>query len=404
VVNLVTRADFTPHGSSAEVRSAGVGASDGSASPSGASGSGGGSHITTSTISYGVIFAKELGIVASLLAVVGLLASLRRRRSIASYPLLITFMVNLSGAAAEVGPGSNHGFNVDLSENGFVLGCYFVLACWCAIGATELVAAATERSRFNRPDLAARTRFLAPAAAVLIGVAVLVPSVSSHWKLASRAAKPFADRYAATVFGELPPRAALFVSAAELTQPLIYRQVVDHQRRDVTVIAADGLSTGWYREQLARRLGQPLPPLSRNHALDVTQVVHSLMPTRPVYLDPQTDEDLKGYVPYRPVGILSQPVRDARAASVRSPAALERSVLNAESAAGMPDQDWDVWPNNFLASSTYSTAALMVARAYYDRGDKLGMRRSLLNVLRIEPQNQAAQQDLNALDRSLLTR
>ena len=119
---------------------------------------------------------------------------------------------------------------------------------------------------------------------------------------------------------------------------------------------------------------------------------------RPVYLDPQTAEYLKAYTGYRPVGILEQATPGAGPVPVSSPSQLAQAVLAAERKAGMPNPAWDVWPNDWLELATYSTAELMVARAYYAHHDLAGLRRSLDNVLSIQPQNPDAQSDLALLN------
>ena len=85
----------------------------------------------------------------------------------------------------------------------------------------------------------------------MIAAVVLVPSVTGHWNVAHRAGKPYADAYGSTILNSVPRNSAVFILGAELTDPVIYRQVVYHQRRDVVVIAADGLAYGWYRDELA---------------------------------------------------------------------------------------------------------------------------------------------------------
>ncbi len=325
----------------------------------------------------------------------------------ASYPLLITFLVNLVGAAAVVGPGGNHGFNIDIAENGFLLGSYFVLACWLAIGATELVAIAGSSRLAGRAGgvlarvrLPARRRWLEAAAAVVVAAAVIVPSVTGHWTPAHRESKPFADAYASSVFAALPPKAVLFILGQELTDPLIYRQVVHHERRDVVVVASDGLSTEWYRQQVSRSLGRPLPPFAGSPTLDATRVIRSLIGTRPVYMDPQTAEYLNGHLGYRTVGLLNVPAAGTGWVSPSSPAVVEQRVLAAERLA--PD-----------ARSGLDGLAERLARACHvlDRGARGRTRlprsqeprrnaQRLLNVLRIEPTNASALQDISLLNGS----
>jgi Protein of unknown function (DUF2723) len=408
---LVNRADFTAHGSL--VRQS-------APSTAGAQAPIHRHSAATATITmpaavvndvsnYPVIFARELGVVALLLAVFGLLASLTWRRSAASYPLLIAFLANLLAARAVINfGGSSGGLDTDLVVEGFVLGCYFALACWVAIGATELVgipgrAAVTDRlrGRLGRPLAAvARARGLVPVAALALGAAVVVPLVLGNWSVVHRTSKPYADDYAQTAFSELPRGSAVFLNVAELTQPLIYRQVVYHQRRDVVVVAADGLEFGWYRQQISRRLGIRLPATTGNTETDTAQAISAVARVRPVYLDPQTAQSFTGRLGYRPVGLLSQLAPGHGQAQVGAPGELEQRLLDSERQAGFPNHNWEIWPNQFVAQAVYATAALHVARAYFQHRDFTGMRRALLNELTIQPGEPTAESDLAQLTRS----
>jgi hypothetical protein len=416
---LVNRADFTTHGSSARASSAGPPAGNGLSSASSLAPIRRHSE-ATATITmpaavandvrdYPVIFGRELGVLAVLIAVFGLLASLTWRRSAASYPLLIAFLVNLAAAKAVVDfGGSPGGFGTDLVDEGFVLGCYFTLACWLSVGAAELIAipgraAVSGRlaGRLGRPVAAvARARFFGPVAALALGAAVVVPLVLGNWSTVHRSSKPFADDYAKAVFSELPPHAAVFIFGAELTQPLIYRQIVYHQRPDAVVIAADGLEYGWYRQQLSRRLGIRLPSTTGSTLADIAQTIRSVARVRPVYLDPQAAEDFADVLGYRPVGLLSKLASGHGPASVSSPSEVEQRLLDAERQAGFPDHNWTLWPNDYLSQSEYATAALHVARAYYQHRDFTGMHSALLNALKIEPGDPIAEKDLAQLQSS----
>ena len=416
---LVNRADFTTHGSSAPANSPGAAAGNGSSSAS--------AQVpirrhseATATITmpaavasdvrnYPVIFGRELGVLALLIAVFGLLASLTWRRSAASYPLLIAFLANLAAAKAVVDFGGlPGGLDTDLVDEGFVLGCLFALACWLSIGAAELVAIPGTVAIWDRPSdrvrrplaAVARARLFGPVTALALGAAVVVPLVLGNWSVAHRSSKPFADDYAQAVFSELPSHAAVFMFGAELTQLLIYRQAVYHQRPDAVVIAADGLEYGWYRQQLSRRLGIRLPSATGNTLADAAQTIRLVARVRPVYLDPQAAQDFAGVLGYRPVGLLSQLASGHGPAEVSSPSEVEQRLLHAEREAGFPDHNWTVWPNDYLSQSEYATAALHVARAYYQHRDFPGMRSALLNELKIEPGDPIAEKDLAQLQSS----
>ncbi len=232
------RADFTAYGSSAHVSSHG-------ATPAKGAGAAGGAAITAPALVASDVNERRRH----------LRPRARRPRVAARRPgrdrkpdlapqqgdvsVLIAFVVNLIGATAVVGFGNSPGgFDGDLIDEGFVLGCYFALACWArdrCFGAGRSAAQGPvvagqvpERSRLALPPA-----LLVPAVAAALGAALVVPLVIGNWSVVHRADKPFADRYAETAFADLPPHAALFMLGAELTQPLIYRQVVYHQRPDV---------------------------------------------------------------------------------------------------------------------------------------------------------------------------
>ena len=52
----------------------------------------------------------------------------------------------------------------------------------------------------------------------------------------------------------LPRDAVLLVWGSEYAMPMVYRQVVDHDRLDVTVVAADDIVDDWGRQQIAWQL------------------------------------------------------------------------------------------------------------------------------------------------------
>jgi hypothetical protein len=408
--DLVDRADFLPHGST-QGHPAGLAQVPAPARP-------GPEHqsATTATITppaaitadvsnYATIFSRELGVVAVLLAALGVIASLGWRRNAASYLLLALFLTNLLAARYVVGFGSSPGsFNGDLIEEGFVLGSYFAFACWVAIGAHELVAVPREMWRTHRGSRSERSgpRGLAPAwvvapAALAVAAVLVIPQVLGHRSTVDRSNRPFAQDYAASAFNELPRHAALFILGAELTQPLIYEQVVNHERPDIEVVAADGLEYPWYREQISRRLGVTLPPATGNSVADVANALNVVTKVRPVYLDPQAAQLVGGTLGYRPVGVFAALVPGHGQLKVSDPEAVQARLVAAEQRAGLPNQNWSLWPNDYLANAEYATAALHLARSFYQRRDYAGMRRALLNDLSIDPSDPVALSDLAQL-------
>ena len=132
-----------------------------------------------------------------------------------------------------------------------MLGSVIVLAVWLGLGAssaTVIAGRAASRGERSSDERAAVGLLAVP----VICLAVLLPSVLAHGDVQARASEPFADRFAESILSELPKGAVIFVFGAERTQPLIYKQVVEDERPDVTVVAADAVGLDWYREDLAR--------------------------------------------------------------------------------------------------------------------------------------------------------
>jgi hypothetical protein len=337
-------------------------------------------------------FWLELGIGGIALAGWGFFASLGRRRTLASYPLLVAFLGSLIGAAAAL-RATSPSYDLALLQHGFLLGCYFPLACWVAVGATDVTARVGSVGWVS--STGGRAKLLRVGAPALLVAAVLVPSVIVHWPVAHRSEDPLADRYAKSVFQELPPRSVVFIWGAELTQPLIYRQLVHHDRRDVLVVAADGLSYDWYREQLAERLSRPLPRLIGLSIPDARRTVKSLRGVRPLFLDMPTAQLLRKGLGYRPVGLLAA-VAPGRGPAVKSARALEARLRKAEAIAGIPGSLWREWPAEHV-TPLFTTAGHELARAYYRRRDIGGMRRASEHVLRIDPSNELARRNLDVI-------
>ena len=429
LVELVSRADFIPHG--APLTRSTAKPSGGQSPPANTTGrlSGASRQASSGKLAaimpiasvskvgglrnFVTIFARELGIVGLVLAAFGLIVSLLRRRTTASWPLVIAFTGNLLGADLLVAPGGAIGTNLQLIEEGFILGCYFVLATWLAVGATALVDGVSGVRLRSGASLAAHRKVVVPLAAVVAAGVLLVPSILGHSSVAHRAGKPYADRLATAVFAELPPRAAVFVSNSELADPLVYQQVLGHRRPDVLVVDMYALSYAWYRQLLERKLGAQLPPDLHDSVLNAREVAKWLAGSRPVYMDLHGAQVMAGndtfdppvpgnLIGYQPVGILARLVGGTGPQLVRSPAALDSAFRQAERTAGMPDQNWNLWPNGLAMQIFYNTAALEVARAYYEHRDLAGMQSALENELTITPDDTVAQQDLQKLTASQL--
>lgn len=340
---------------------------------------------------------EELGLAGMVLAGVGLGFSLWRRRGPPAYVLLALFLTNLIGAARGAGAFSFDGVHTALTREGFLLGSLVALAVWLALGATAVtVAAARAVSARERSveDRASVGLFAVP----VLCLAVLLPSLLEHGGVQARASQPFADRFAKSVLDELPDNAVVFIFGAERTQPLIYRQVVEGDRPDVTVVAADAVGLDWYREELASRLGRPLPPTKGiTIEAQAAQLIRFISRTRPVYLDFRTAQQLRPVLASVPHGLLAQPRIGSGSPRGVSLSRFEQRVRAAGAAAGFPDPQWQNWPNTYVLA-IYTSAGLEVAREYFNRRDAVGLRRALRYVLRMDSDNTVALRDLYILD------
>ena len=348
-----------------------------------------------SSKTYLEVFYHELGLAALALAAWGLVVSLLWRRGPPAFILLLVFAANLIGAGATVGPSVYRGFDTLIIQEGFILACYLVLPVWLAIGATHIGHVLAESgSPRDRDARRAEVKWGLPA---VLALAVLLPSLISHWEIPRRNAAPFADNYAESAFAELPRDSVVLIFGAERTGPLINRQVVDGDRPDVTVVASDGLSREWYREQLARRTGVDLPPPTLDNVADTVSAVGALRRTRPVFMDITTAQRLSDDVGYRQVGLLTRLVDGKGPAELADPSGAESRLRQAEQSAGMPDEDWGARPNTFVFMA-YKSATLELARAYFLNRDEAGLRRTLRNTLAIDPGNEQARQNLRTLN------
>jgi hypothetical protein len=347
-------------------------------------------------INYLKIFWHEFGVVGSLLALWGAAAALFWRRRRVSVPLLIVFLTNLLGTLATVAPGASD-YSTALIEEGFILGCYFVLAVWVALGAADLL----ERggTLLARAPAALPSRATASALGTGLSVLVLIPLLIVGWPVAHRSDNAYADSFGKTALSEVAPRSVLFVWGADLNFPMEYRQIVYHQRPDVVVVAIGGLKYGWYRQEIGRALGRPLPAEQADTQQDLANVVRWAEQARPVYLDNDAAQVLSGTIRSQPVGLVARVVSGRTSVFVPG-AQLEHTLLTAERAAGMPSAAWNVWPNNYLLYAEYTSLGLKAAQSYFEGHNLTGMRQALDNVARIQPSDSAARRDLSLLNQS----
>ena len=244
------------------------------------------------------------------LAVVGAVAC--RRLGPARIALLAGGgLANLLSVVIAAGINTVSGFASVTTQGGYLLLTMIVVAILTAIGVSEVLSVVDGSIRLRRSNPAG-TRTRSPIAvatvAVLLAVSVLVPSVLVHRSHADLRAPAYADEYARRVLDALPPRAVLLVGGEEYSMPMIYRQVVDHDRTDVSVASANEVALDWGRELFRRRFGLTdslVGPTLRDSLRDL---VVDLAKTRPVYLDTTAMAYLATVVGYQTEGLVGKVV------------------------------------------------------------------------------------------------
>ena len=281
-------------------------------------------------VSYGGIVARDVGLAAAVLALVGIAVGWKHLPRDRQLFLVSLAGLNLLTVIVVVGIDHIMGFRTSVIAGGYLLDLMIVVAVLVAIGFAPLCRAVSNMlADLMTPDrdgsrAAAKATALYPVVAITAALVVLGPSLLTHFSAANHRTPPLADRYGHRVLAGLPSHSVLVVYRADWAFPLIYRQIVAGERRDVAVINVDNFALGWYRQQTARSLGirihQSGPPLQRAIA-----AITELRKARPVYLDTSAMQLLQQNFGYRPRGLVGellagkgiQPGDDLAAASSR---------------------------------------------------------------------------------------
>ncbi len=225
-------------------------------------------------IAYLHITVQELGLAAILVAIVGAVAVVRRRRLNDTLFFAIVIVGNLVGAIFVAGLEHDNGILSGMVVGGFLIDVVLVLGVLVALGTTwlgELASAVAARGHDGAaPATAARTRAIV---GVVVALAILVPSIIVHEPYASHRGPAYADDYARRVLDALPQNAVLLTDGWEFGQPLRYLQIVRGERRDVSILSDAEAQTSWYRDELRRELPTIAPASNLPYTAYVPQFV-----------------------------------------------------------------------------------------------------------------------------------
>jgi hypothetical protein len=252
------------------------------------------------------ILIRDLGLGAFALAAVGAVASYRALAKARALFLAVVGVSSLLAVTLVAGKPSIGGFFAVIQMGGFFLDTLVVLAVLAALGATWAVSEVPNLIRGTGVRSDAGRDPLRVAVVAALAMIALLPSVLVHHQYADHRLPPLADRYATQVFALLPPHSALITWGEEFSWPLVYRQVVDHDRPDVAIISANSIPIGWASDELTRRyhLGDALRPAPVGIMLH--RLIDKLAETRRVYVDTVGMVSLKQVIGYRSEGLVAE--------------------------------------------------------------------------------------------------
>ena len=317
-------------------------------------------------VNYLGIVGRDLGPALAVAGVAGVVIWWRSRREVAQV-LILAVGGNLVVLALGLG-ASVWGFRGGIVQGGFLAPTLLGLAlaagpafdaavAWCAQWWSPRVAWAA------------------------LAVLVVGTSVVAHRPAATQLRAPVTRTYAAQVLDPLPAGAVVLAGTASSSFPLRAAQAAG-VRPDVTVVAVDGLSAGWYRDQLDTRSDQvaPVGDLTAADALDV------VLDAEGVVLDHAAQSVLAERVAYQPTGLTAVVIAGpAGFVSPSDPDALVARVASEAEASGIiADPARRRWPNDEITRA-YAAPLLLVAQdAINDRDWDLA-RRALSVAARLEP-------------------
>jgi hypothetical protein len=340
-------------------------------------------------MNYIGIVVRDLGLGACVIAAVGVVAALRIDRGRKLF-LAVVAALNLLAVAFATGVDHISGFFTGIFAGGFVIDVLVVMAVLVALGtepaiewASNGIARLTTSSR-SQSRLTATVTRLSPFVAVGVVAVVLLPSVLVHHRYADHRMPPLADRYGARVLAELPRRAVLVVGAYELSQPMRYRQIVAGERPDVLVVSSDLLGLAWYRDQVSRALGAPLPHADGSNTGVAVALMKQLRSTRPVFVDTIAMYYLGSSIGYRAQGFVGEVVDGTGAHAAIGTGVTAADLDRADRADGLGSTRYNRFPNEF-AYYFHQRAHIELAKQLWIAGDKSAVEQQLERALDLVP-------------------
>ena len=334
---------------------------------------------------------RDFGLGAIVLAIAGVSLRWRKLEPSTRWFLGVVGFANLGAVILFAGFGSIQGFGTTLVQGGYLIDTMIVVAVLAALGATAIVTEVEARlAGGDGPGTAMFGRGLVTTVTVVVLVAAtIVPSILVHHKYANLRVPAYADDYGHDVLAALPRNSVLLVWGEEFSFPMIYRQELEHERPDVTVLSANGIDLAWVRAQFTRRLdlGSTLQPGAPTQEL-VPALIKKLRQTRPVYLDTNAMLALTSIVGYRTDGLVGEVVDGTGPHAPTDIPEISARLVAAENHDRMIGGPSNRVPNR-TAFFFYERAHIELAKVYALSGDVTGTTHELQRAVALFPSDRA---------------
>jgi hypothetical protein len=360
-------------------------------------------HIPGRIATYLAIVVRDFGAGAMLLAIVGGVIAARRMGGRRAGVFAFVALANLIAVAFAAGIDHIQGFFTGVFAGGYLLDAFVVVAVLMAFGATQLRESAGAWAEAGRHTVNGRrvtARDSRVVATVVLVAVVIAPSVIVHYHYATHRLPPVADRYGQRVLSALPANAVLFVGGYEFGEPIVYRQIVDKERPDVSVVSSDLLALDWYREEVSRELHLtpalgPAPAGTANDK-ETVQLARRLDTSRPVFFDTLAMYSLQGEIGYRSQGFVGRVATGTGPQAGPAPSETANVLAGADRDDGLGATDDGRFPITF-AYLYHQRAHIELAKQYLLSGDLEGVQNQLLAAHALEPGDGPTRIALNLL-------